>query len=301
MCHVGTSIGEPGRATATVLFTDLVGSTALRSRLGEQAAEELRRRHDHLLTGAVATHHGQVVKGLGDGVMATFAGASDGVAAAVAIQQAIDRHNRSAAGPEQLTVRIGLSAGDVSFEEGDCFGTPVIEAARLCAAASGGQVLASEMVRWLVRGGGHRFSPLGALDLKGLAEPVPTCEVAWEPLRASVPLPSLLTDVGRIFVGRNDELDRLEQLWKEAVAGERRVALVAGEPGVGKTRLGAELARKAHDEGAPCWSAAATRTWVCLSSRSWKRFATWSTTSRRASSHNGWDGMPASWSDCSPG
>lgn len=251
MCQVGTSISESGRATATVIFTDLVGSTALRSRLGEQAADELRRRHDHLLTGAVEAHHGQVVKGLGDGVMATFPAASDAVAATVAIQQAIDRHNRSADAPVPLTVRIGMSAGDVTFEEGDCFGTPVIEAARLCAAASGGQILASEMVRWLVRGGGHRFSPLGALDLKGLPEPVPACEVAWEPLpRASVALPPLLTAVGWIFVGRDDELNRLEHLWKEAVAGERRVALVAGEPGVGKTRLGAELARKVHDEGA---------------------------------------------------
>jgi class 3 adenylate cyclase len=251
MGRVGAAIGESGRTTATVLFTDLVGSTELRSGLGEQAAEELRRRHDHLVTGAVEAHHGRVVKGLGDGVMATFAGASEGVSAAVAIQQVIDRHNRSAAAPVPLMVRIGLSAGDVSVEAGDCFGTPVIEAARLCATASGGQIVAFEMVRWLVRGGGHRFSPLGALDLKGLPEPVPACEVAWEPLpQASVPLPPLLTDVGRIFVGREDELNRLEQLWKEATAGERRVALVAGEPGVGKTRLGAELARKLHDEGA---------------------------------------------------
>lgn len=245
------SIGESGRATATVLFTDLVGSTGLRSHLGEEAAEELRRRHDRLLTSAVETHHGQVVKGLGDGVMATFAGASDGVAAAVAIQQAIDRHNRSATGAVPLSVRIGLSAGDVSFEKGDCFGTPVIEAARLCAAASGGQILTAEMVRWLVRGGGDRFSPVGTLDLKGLPDPVPACEVAWAPLPgAPVPLPPLLTDVGRIFVGRGEQVRRLEELWKEAVAGERRAALVAGEPGVGKTRLVAELARKAHDEGA---------------------------------------------------
>ena len=247
---MGTSIEEPGLATATVLFTDLVGSTGLRSQLGEEAAEELRRRHDLLLASAVETHHGQVVKGLGDGVMATFAGASDGVAAAVAIQQAIDRHNRSATRAVPLSVRIGLSAGDVSFEEGDCFGTPVIEAARLCAAASGGQILAAEMVRWLVRGGGDRFSSVGTLDLKGLPDPVPACEVAWPPLPgAPVSLPPLLTDVGRIFVGRGEPLHRLEELWKEAVAGERRVALVAGEPGVGKTRLVAELARKAHAVG----------------------------------------------------
>ena len=105
--------------------------------------------------------------------MATFGGASDAVAAAVAIQQAIGRHNRSAAS-DVLAVRIGISAGDVIFEGDDCFGTPVIEAARLCAAAGGGQILASEMVRWLARSGASTtFTPVGTLELKGLPEPVP--------------------------------------------------------------------------------------------------------------------------------
>ena len=83
-----------GRSTATVLFTDLVGSTELRSRLGEDTAEELRRHHDRLVAGAVEANRGRLVKNLGDGVMATFTGASDALAAAVAIQQALDRHNR---------------------------------------------------------------------------------------------------------------------------------------------------------------------------------------------------------------
>ena len=79
------------RSTAIVLFTDLVGSTELRSRLGETAAEDLRRQHDALVTGAVEANSGTVVKNLGDGFMATFGGATDAVAAAVAIQQAISR------------------------------------------------------------------------------------------------------------------------------------------------------------------------------------------------------------------
>ena len=152
-----------GRSTAIVLFTDLVGSTELRSRLGEAAAEEVRRKHDRLVADAVEAKRGRVVKNLGDGVMATFAGASDAVAAAVAVQRAIHRHNRSGA---RLAVRIGISAGDVTFEETDCFGTPVIEAARLCAGAEGGQILCSDLVRGLAgAGSGHEFHPLGVLQL----------------------------------------------------------------------------------------------------------------------------------------
>ncbi len=237
------------RATAIVLFTDLVGSTELRSRLGEEVADGLRQRHDVLVTTAIEASRGNVVKNLGDGIMATFGGATDAVEAAVAIQQAIGRHNRSSVAP--LRVRIGVSAGDVVFEGEDCFGTPVIEAARLCAAAIGGQILASEMVRWLARSSEGEFVTVGSLELKGLAEPVPAVEVQWElPAQSSVPLPTFLTDIGRIFVGRDGELDRLGQLWKEVTAGELRVALLAGEPGVGKTRLAAELARTVHEDGA---------------------------------------------------
>jgi class 3 adenylate cyclase/tetratricopeptide (TPR) repeat protein len=237
------------RSTAIVLFTDMVGSTELRSRLGEDAADELRKGHDALAAGAVEANRGHVIKNLGDGIMATFTGASDAVGAAVAIQQAIGRRNRSKTAA--LELRIGISAGDVIFEGADCFGTPVIEAARLCGAAKGGQILASEMVRWLARSGEGTFTPIGNLELKGLPEPVAAVQVDWDLLAESlVPLPPFLTDIGRIFVGRDDELERLGQLWKEAMAGELRVALLAGEPGVGKTRLAAELAMRVRDDGA---------------------------------------------------
>ena len=240
------------RATATVLFTDLVGSTELRARLGEAPAEELRRTHDRLLTQAVEAHAGRVVKGLGDGIMATFAAAADAVAAAVAIQQAIDRHNRTGPSAGPLELRVGVSLGDVTFEDNDVHGTSVIEAARLCAAAHGGHIFASDVVRALAQGpGAADFVAVGPLELKGLAHPVVAWEIAWEPLATSwIPVPALLTDPGRIFVGRDDQLQRLGQLWKEATAGERRVAFLAGEPGVGKTRLAAELAVRVHADGA---------------------------------------------------
>jgi class 3 adenylate cyclase len=240
-----------GRATATVLFTDLVGSTELRGRLGDEAAEQLRRAHDRLLTEAVEGNGGRVVKGLGDGIMATFTGAADAVAAAVAVQQAVDRMNRSGGTQASLAVRVGLSAGDVSLEDDDVHGTPVIEASRLCAAANGGAILAAEVVRILAGSvGDHTYTSVGPLELKGLEHPVNAVRVAWEPaVRAGLPIPPLLTDIGRVFVGRDAELERMKLRWKEAVAGERRAVLFGGEPGVGKTRLAAELAAFAYEDG----------------------------------------------------
>jgi class 3 adenylate cyclase len=240
--------------TATIVVTDLVGSTQLRTRLGEEAADRLHRLHDRLLRDAVEAHGGTVVKGLGDGILASFTGAAEAVSCAVAVQQAADFNSRRH--PDQpLVLRVGLSAGDVTVEDdGDRVGTPVIEAARLCAAARGGQILAADLVRALTRGrGGHRFTGGGDLDLKGLAEPVATVEIGWEesrPVGAELPFPPLLLASGGLgFAGRTTELEVLSNAWKEAAAGVRRAVLIAGEPGVGKTRLAAEAARRAHDGG----------------------------------------------------
>ena len=103
-----------GPSTAIVLFTDIVGSTELRVRLGEDAAEEVRRLHDRLVSGAIDTNHGRVVKGLGDGVMAVFTGAAEAVAAAVAIQRAVHRQHRASPDSPGFEIRVGLSAGDVT-------------------------------------------------------------------------------------------------------------------------------------------------------------------------------------------
>jgi class 3 adenylate cyclase len=238
--------------TVTVLFTDLVGSTEGRVRLGEEAAEVVRRTHDGILAAAVEAHDGEVVKHLGDGIMAVFTGAADALSAAVAAQRGLDRYNRAGRGPERFDVRVGLSAGDVSFEEGDVFGTPVIEAARLCAAARGGQILTTEVVRALAGSrGGHRYIPVGTVELKGLPAPVPAVEVMWEAVGPPVALPLALRRTGSFqFVAREAEVEVLARAWKEAAVGERRVVFVAGEAGVGKTRLAAEATRRFHAEGA---------------------------------------------------
>jgi adenylate cyclase len=175
-------VGGRGRSTATVLFTDLVASTERWSRLGEEAANALRRTHDRMLAEAVALHHGLVIKGLGDGIMATFAVAADALDAAVVIQRVFDVHNRSAEHDSRLDARIAISSGDVRFEAGDCYGAPVEEAARLCQAAAGGQILVSHVVQLLVGGQtGYRFAGVGSLSLKGLPAPVDASEVDWAP------------------------------------------------------------------------------------------------------------------------
>ena len=108
-----------------------------RGRLGPDAAEELRQTHFRLLRGAVVASGGTEVKNLGDGLMVMFSSPSRALAGAVGMQQAIHHHNRSDGEP--LGVRIGMSAGEAVEEDGDYFGDPVVEAARLCAAARVGR------------------------------------------------------------------------------------------------------------------------------------------------------------------
>ena len=158
---------------------------------------------------------------------------------------------------DATSVRIGLSVGDVTIEpDGDCFGLPVVEAQRLEAAAAADQILCSAVVRVLARGrGDHRFSSVGELELKGLPEAVLADEVLWEPLEtyeqelASRMSPLLLTGTAFAFAGRSDELAVLTDAWKSSQEGPGHLVLLAGEPGIGKTRLVSELAVKVLDQG----------------------------------------------------
>ena len=87
--------GSARPGTATVLFTDLAGSTEMRRRLGDDRADQLRRRHDDAIHAAAAEHLGEAVKGTGDGLMIVFPAAAEAVAGAVAIQRSISRLNRN--------------------------------------------------------------------------------------------------------------------------------------------------------------------------------------------------------------
>ena len=244
-------MSEPRTGTVTLLFTDQVGSTETLQRLGDEEGERLRRAHFGLLREAAAMHGGEEVKNLGDGLMVAFVSAVDALACAITIQQAV--HRASVSGELSFAVRIGLNVGEPIRDEGDYFGTPVVIAKRLCDAGAPGQILASELVRALVgTRGGFAYRALGAVPLKGVAEPVAACEVIWEPsTEVRVPLPPLLAGEGRgTFVGRSDAGAELEAEWAGVRKQGLRVVVLAGEPGIGKTRLVLEFARTAHQRGA---------------------------------------------------
>lgn len=128
-----------------VCFTDLAGSTELMGSVGERAWDRLRSDHFTTLREALAAHDGREVKNAGDGILGVFGSAAEAVDAAVAMEQAVDAHARRAGVP--LAMRVGIALGDVTLDAGDVFGTPVVEAACLVAAARHGQILCTAVVR----------------------------------------------------------------------------------------------------------------------------------------------------------
>lgn len=234
--------------TVTVMFTDVVGSTEGRRRLGDSKAEHLRSRVDAKQIEAIDGHLGRVVKGTGDGLMAVFESAGGALAAAAEIVVQVRAATHRGGTPVEL--RVGLSAGDVSQVGDDFFGTPVVEAARLCGAASGDEVLVSDVVRALA--GSWSEFPLidrGDIELKGLGS-VRHWSLDWTD--ASIPTADgigILVDEEFPFVGRTKEQRMLQDVWASIAGGNRSAVFVMGEAGVGKTRLIVEMARRIRLEG----------------------------------------------------
>ena len=121
----------------TIMFTDLVGSTALAERLGDEAAQALRRAHDRILREQFERFDGKVVKGTGDGFLVAFASPRQGVECAVEVQRALSAQHAEGRYTE-LQVRIGLHTGEPIVEGGDLLGSDVNLAARIEAEAAGG-------------------------------------------------------------------------------------------------------------------------------------------------------------------
>ncbi|MET1002041.1 MAG: AAA family ATPase [Acidimicrobiia bacterium] len=239
---------------AAVLFCDVVGSTAERVRLGDARADERRTRFDALLCDVVDETGGRVVKGLGDGAMAAFDAPSAAISAAVALQQRVRRQSQDEAGAWR-DLKIGISMGEVTTAaDGDLFGTAVVEAARLCAAAAGGQVLVGAMAAQLARRGGARLEAVAPVSAKGFPEPIEAFEIAWEQpdgvAAVALPLPAALSTKPLFpFVARPAEWQQLAKAWDAVRDGGRNIVLVRGEPGAGKTRLVTEFARQIVAEG----------------------------------------------------
>ncbi len=152
---------DPG--TRTIVFTDIVGSTAMTQRLGDAAMMQVVEFHDQVVRTALAKHAGREVKHLGDGIMAAFNSAPDAVQCCATIQGVL----RGGRGPVQ--VRIGAAAGDPVERLGDFFGSTVQLAARLCAAAKPGQTLVSTSVT--EQCSSIRFEDFGEVVLKGFDQP----------------------------------------------------------------------------------------------------------------------------------
>jgi class 3 adenylate cyclase len=147
------------RSLATILFTDIVGSTETAARLGDRRWRDLLERHDATVRRELAVHRGREVKTMGDGFLATFDGPARAIRCATAITEELGRSG--------VEIRSGIHSGEVETIGGDVGGMAVNIGARVGALAAPGEVLVSSTVRELVVGSGIEFEERGTHRLKG--------------------------------------------------------------------------------------------------------------------------------------
>ena len=245
-----TAAAAPG-GTRTFLFSDIEGSTRLLDELGSDAYTEVLERHAAIMRAAFAAHGGREEGTEGDSFFAIFDSASEAVLAAVEAQRGLAAERW----PEgvELKVRMGLHAGEASGSAAGLVGIDVNRAARIAAAAHGGQVVVSDAVRALVMpglDGRITLRGLGSHRLKDLREPQPLNQVVADGLRLDFPplrsidarpnnLPTQLTS----FVGRERELAEAGGL-----LAANRLVTMTGPGGTGKTRLSLQVAANAADD-----------------------------------------------------
>jgi class 3 adenylate cyclase len=167
---------DPG--IRTILFTDIVGSTSLTRRLGDEAAMELLHVHDSIVRDALADLGGREIKHLGDGIMASFVSAASAVKCASRVQREVAKHCREKT-DRSFQVRVGVAAGEPVEHHNDLFGCTVQLAARLCSNAQAEQILVSNVVAELCEGKILPFEDLGEIPLKGFEQPVRAHAVRW--------------------------------------------------------------------------------------------------------------------------
>ena len=172
-----TDARDPG--IRTILFTDIVGSTALAQSMGDEAAMAMLKVHDTIVRNALATFGGREVKHTGDGIMASFVSSAGSVKCASQIQRELARHREQGQDNCQIKVRVGAAAGEPVEHHDDLFGCTVQLAARLCSHALPEQIIVSNAIADLCIGKGLQFHDLGEVSLKGFERPVRAHAVEW--------------------------------------------------------------------------------------------------------------------------
>ncbi|GAB4984425.1 hypothetical protein MAHJHV58_14520 [Mycobacterium avium subsp. hominissuis] len=248
----------------TFLLTDIEGSTAAWEADAAAMAVALAR-HDELVEQVVTSRGGRLIKtrGEGDATFSVFDRPSAGAAAAVELQDAIGHEPWALREP--MRIRVALHTGEAELRDGDYFGRAVNRAARLRSLAAGGQILCSGATAELVIDtlpDDVVLTDLGMRQLRNLPRPEHVFELRLETGAQAAPpvqpsaapmerpgLPAVLLGPGP-FVGRGRELDGLLSAWQSTLAGDMQAVLIAGEPGVGKTRLAGEWSRRVYEQGA---------------------------------------------------
>ena len=244
----------------TVMFCDLVGSTALSARLDPEDMREVIRAYQDACSGAIARYDGFVAKFMGDGVLAYFGfpraheeDAERAVRAGLEIAAVVG--NLETRAKVSLKARIGVATGIVvvgdivgqgSAQEQAVVGETPNLAARLQGLAELGGIVIAESTRRLL-GGAFEVKSLGLQTLKGFDAPVP----AWTVLREAENVSRFEASRSQTmtpFVGREHELALLLDRWREASEGEGQVALISGEAGIGKSRMLAALSERIAGE-----------------------------------------------------
>lgn len=253
---------RPGieRRHLTVVFCDLVGSTVLGQRLDPEDFGELIAAYQAVCAEAIERFHGHVALFQGDGVVAYFgyphAGGDDAVHGVQAGLEVVRRVNGLVAqgfdgGGGELAVRVGIHTGPTVVGAAAAAGTQALGdtvnlAARLQAVADPNTVVVSGTTERLTRGY-FVFARLGPTELRGIAEAVTVYRVVDETgirTRLALAAAAGLTPL----VGRESELELLEERWQLALAGQGQAILVCGEPGIGKSRVVHELGRRVGDD-----------------------------------------------------
>jgi adenylate cyclase len=168
----------------TVLFTDIAGSTAMTQELGDAGAQEVVRAHNRVVREALTQFRGREVKHTGDGIMASFEQASDGVEAAIAMQRGANSHTQ--ANPNlPLYLKIGINSGEPIQEDNDLFGSTVQMSARIVDKAQKNEIFVSEVVKGICAGKSFQFISRGGYEMKGFDGPVTLWEVDWKRAQAA--------------------------------------------------------------------------------------------------------------------